>query len=137
LALDAIRIRADRDTPLGGVFGGLALVVCLLTGLLGLDHLPVSLCAFKAFTGQPCMTCGTTRSLGRLYALDLRGALAMNPLATLGTLALLAWGILDLFFLRKGRFLSIHLSKSATRIVRVAAVAVLLANWAYLVAVGR
>jgi hypothetical protein len=83
------------------------------------------------------MTCGTTRALARLARLDLTGALAMNPLAALGTLALLPWAAADLALLPRGRALALELSPPAARVARIAAVAAVLANWAWLVAAGR
>ena len=83
------------------------------------------------------MTCGTTRALARLARLDLAGALAMNPLATLGTLAVLPWGAADLLLLSRGRALSLELSPAAARVVRIAAVVAVLANWTWLIAAGR
>ena len=68
--------------PLGAVFGTIGALGAAAVGLLGLDRLPFSVCLFKALTGLPCPTCGSTRALGRLVHFDLAGALAMNPLAT-------------------------------------------------------
>jgi len=123
--------------PVGAILAACALVAIGAVAVLHLDRLPFSLCLFKAVTGLPCMTCGTTRALVRLARLDLSGALAMNPLAALGTLALLPWAAADLALLPRGRALSLELSPAAARVARIAAFAAVLANWAWLVAAGR
>lgn len=49
-------------------------------------------CPFKFLFGVPCPTCGSTRSLAALAALDFAGSLRFNPLVLLGgTGALLGW----------------------------------------------
>ena len=135
-ARTALRARAGA-IPLGAVFGACALAATAAVGLLHLDRLPFSLCVFKAVSGLPCLTCGTTRALGRLVRLDLVGALAMNPLATVGVLALVPWALADLALLPWGRAVSLDLSPAGARRARVAVVAALVLNWAWLVAVGR
>jgi hypothetical protein len=106
-------------------------------GLLHLDHLSVTFCAFKAVTGLPCMTCGTTRTLGRLFHLDLPGAVTMNPLSAAVALALVPWGLMDLVLLPRGRALVLEISRGLAPFVRVTAVALVFANWAYLIVAGR
>ena len=122
---------------MGAILAACALVAVAMVALLHLDRLPFSLCVFKAVTGIPCMTCGTTRALARLARLDLAGALAMNPLAAAGTLALVPWAVADLALLPRGRAVSLELSPAGARAARIAAVAAVLANWAWLVAAGR
>jgi hypothetical protein len=121
----------------GAILATCALVAMGMVVVLHLDRLPFSVCVFKAVTGLPCMTCGTTRAFAQLARLDLAGALAMNPLATLGMLALLPWAAIDLLLLARGRALSLELSPAAARGARIAVVAAVAANWAWLVAVGR
>lgn len=124
-------------TPFGAILAACALVAIGLVALLPLAHLPFSLCVFKAVTGLPCMTCGTTRAFTRLGRLDLAGALAMNPLVTLGTLALGPWALADLVLLPRGRALSLELSPAAARVTRIAVVVAVFANWIWLIAAGR
>src|SRR5688572_19448226 len=95
-------------------------VLPIVAGLLGtggilvhwlhLDRLPVVFCFFKAATGIPCMTCGSTRALARLASLDLAGALRVNPLATVALSSVLVFGLVELVLWAQGRTVSISLS---------------------------
>jgi hypothetical protein len=123
--------------PLGLILAGIALGAVVLTGLLHLEGLPLTVCTFKLLTGWACMTCGSTRTLAHLYRLDLFGALAMNPLATLSVLGLLPWALGDLVLLARGRALAVTVSPGLGRLLRVVAVLAVASNWDYLLAVGR
>lgn len=134
----AVRWSAPRGRlPLGAIFGGIALVGTAAVGLLGLDRLPFTACYFKAFTGLPCPSCGSTRTAACLAHGNLPAAFAMNPLAAAVLLALVAWAIADLVLMTRGRALGLEVSPRLGGPLRVAAVAVVLANWVYLIAAGR
>jgi len=123
--------------PVGAILAACALVAIGIVAVLHLDRLPFSLCVFKAVTGVPCMTCGTTRALALLARLDLAGALSMNPLAAAGVLLLGPWAAADLALLPSGRALVLDLSPPAARVARIAVVAAVVLNWVWLVAAGR
>jgi len=123
--------------PLGAILAGIAALAAAAVALLHLDALPFTVCVFKFATGWPCATCGSTRALARLFHADLAGAWGMNPLAATGMMALLPWGAADLALLARGRALRLELGPAAARAARVAVVAAVAANWAYLVAAGR
>ena len=124
-------------TPLGAIFLVCGIVLAVAVGLLHLDRLPITLCAFKAATGLPCLSCGTTRAFARLFTLDVPGAVAMNPLAAAVAMALVPWGVADVALLARHRALALEISPGLAPAVRVAAVALVAANWAYLVLAGR
>jgi uncharacterized protein DUF2752 len=124
-------------TPLGAIFLVCGLVIAAVVGVFHLDRVPVTLCMFKVVTGLPCMTCGTTRAFARLFALDPRGAVVMNPLAAAVAIALIPWGVADLLLYPKGRAVALEVSPGVAPALRVAAVTLLAANWAYLIVVGR
>ena len=96
--------RAARAAPPGGRRAAArrrlrrrsASSAALAVALLHLDRLPFALCVFRGLTGLPCPTCGSTRAVGRLAALDLAGALAMNPLTTLAAAGVVGWAVADL-----------------------------------------
>jgi len=123
--------------PLGAIFGSIGVVAAAAVGLLHLDRIPISLCLFKAFTGLPCPTCGTTRALGRLFALDFGGAMRMNPFTTVLAVVVAAWALADLALLPRRRALDVEVSPRLGFALRVGALALFLANWVYLVAAGR
>jgi len=133
-----IRLVARSSAPtLGAIFGGIGLLAAAAVWLLRLDRIPLTLCVFKGLTGLPCPTCGSTRVLGRLFALDFAGALAMNPFTTLVTVLVAAWAVADLALLPRRRALDLDVPKRLGFALRVGALVLFLANWVYLIAAGR
>jgi hypothetical protein len=135
--LPPVRLVAREGPPLGLIFAGIGAAATLAVGLLHLDHLPFALCYLKLTTGVPCPTCGSTRALGRLFALDVPGAFAMNPATTLAALALALWAVADLALVPRRRSLGIEVAPRAARALRIGAVAAVVLNWVYLLAAGR
>jgi hypothetical protein len=131
----ALRARPGA-VPVGAILAACAAVTMVMVIVLHLDRLPFSLCVFKAVTGVPCLTCGTTRALALLARLDLVGALAMNPLVASGSLLLIPWAVADLVLMPARRALALELSPAAARVARVAFVAAVVLNWVWLVAAG-
>jgi hypothetical protein len=105
--------------------------------LLRLDRIPLTLCVFKGLTGLPCPTCGSTRALGRLFALDVAGAWAMNPFTTVAAVGMAAWALADLALLPRGQAIDVEVTPRLGFALRVGALVLFLANWAYLLASGR
>lgn len=91
-------------------------------------------CAFRGLTGIPCPTCGTTRTALALLGLDLAGALRINPLAAAGGLLFVVGGAVALGWLALGGRSLPELGWRWSRRWTVATVALIAANWLYLVA---
>lgn len=134
----SVRVRGRRGAPpLGAIFGGLGVLAAAGVFLLRLDRVPLTLCVFKGLTGLPCPTCGSTRALGRLFALDFAGALSMNPFTTLVAVVVAGWAIADLLLLPRGQALDVEVAPRLAFALRVGALGLFLASWAYLLASGR
>jgi uncharacterized protein DUF2752 len=115
---------------------GLAAVGVAMLGaaaVLPLDAPPLSLfaCPFRAATGWPCLTCGCTHAFAAFARLDFGAAMRASPLGTL--LAALCAVHVIWTLLRLGGFSRAPASLEATPRVRAAALAVLTANWIFLV----
>ena len=123
--------------PLGAIFGGIGLVAALFVGLLHVDRVPLTFCVVKGLSGLPCPTCGSTRAFGRLFELDIAGALGMNPFTTLVAMVIVGWALADLVLLPRRRALRVGLSPAAGRAFRIAILVAFLANWIYLLSAGR
>lgn len=115
---------------------GLAALAGLATRLMGLDHLGVSFCYFKALTGYACLTCGTTRALGHLFRFDILSAFTVQPLVTAGMLGIMLWGALDAVLLLASKRTFIEIEEKALRVILIAGVTLAALNWMYLLATG-
>jgi len=125
--------RAKGQIEFGIIYGGIALLVlCAARFLPVLEFLPS--CAFKGFTGMPCPACGSTRSIVHLAHGEFFSSLAMNPLASIGSIGIVfffLYSVLTLAF-DKPR-LGIGLTEREKNAVRVGVALLVLANWSYLV----
>ncbi|HUJ16410.1 MAG TPA: DUF2752 domain-containing protein [Nitrospirota bacterium] len=126
-----------RKRERGGIEFGIIYGLIALLALVAARFLPVLAvapsCPFKALTGLPCPTCGSTRSIVHLAHGDFTAALAMNPLiCMLCTVAFLGlfYGILAKVTELPG--FRIALSDREKNAFRVVAVLILLSNWMYL-----
>jgi len=96
-------------------------------------------CPFKATTGFACPTCGMTRSFIHLRRLEFAAAFAANPL--IAAFAVFA-AVYCAYALAAVVFRTRRIRIAPTRpwepmAIRILALAAVLANWIYLVAVGR
>jgi hypothetical protein len=130
-------VAREGALALGLVFAAAAILCSAAVVLLRLDALAFTSCLFKLFTGIACPSCGTTRALASLAALDLPRAFALNPLAALAAVALVAWGAADAVLLARGRSLRLEASGAAADWLRAAALAAIALNWGYLVLAAR
>jgi hypothetical protein len=94
--------------------------------------LPLPPCAFRTVTGCPCPTCGATRCVLALLHGHVAEAAAWNPLVFAG-LAVLALVNLYAVTVLLGRLPRLRLSLGRTegRVLGVAVLVLLAANWAY------
>jgi len=123
--------RTSRDIPFGLIYGTIAVL-----GLAAARFLPVQTmlpsCAFKAFTGIPCPTCGTTRMLTHLAHGDLAGAIGLNPAVALAIIAACLLFVYDTAALFSGSRVACSFSDRESVWMRLGAVAAFLVNWLYL-----
>lgn len=110
-----------------------AAAAALLAGaaVLPLDAAPLSLfaCPLRAATGLPCLTCGCTHAFHYVVRLQLSEAFASSPLGAVLALVCFAhafWTLLRLCGLPWAPHFSF------TPRARWAALAALVANWAFL-----
>lgn len=128
----SLRYRNPGEIEFEIIYGSIA-VMALVTAL----YLPITDivpdCAFKAFTGIPCPTCGSTRSLMHLAHGDVAGSLILNPLFSLAMITALV-----LFFARlahipfsRSRIALIHTRREGI-FFRAVIAGLFLVNWFYL-----
>jgi hypothetical protein len=124
--------RAKGQIEFGIIYGGIALLVlCAARFLPVLEFLPF--CAFKGFTGFPCPACGSTRSIIHLAHGDFLSSLAMNPLASAGSIGIIIFFLYSVLTLASDKpRLCIELSEREKKAIRAGVVLLVLANWSYL-----
>jgi hypothetical protein len=132
-----VRLRAAsrEERQLAWLWGAVAACLLLLRPFwLALAPFAPA-CPFRAITGIPCPTCGTTHAALALLNGRLGEALAINPLATAAGLAFLLGGLLA------PAWVTLRLPVPEVPVplpgwARIAIIAVVLAGWGYLVARG-
>jgi hypothetical protein len=127
-----LRKKHSGEIEFGIIFGSLAIMTLVTARYLPLMDVMPS-CLFKEFTGFPCPTCGTTRSLVNLAKGDLQGSLLMNPAFALAMIVTIFWFLYNsiIVVFNTSRF-ALSLTRPESDTVRVAALAILLLNWCYL-----
>jgi Protein of unknown function (DUF2752) len=112
---------------------GVAAASALLLGPFWLAVAPLlPACPFRAMTGIPCPTCGTTHAAIALMHGRLGAALAANPLMTMAGLGFLAGGAAAPVWAAL-RWPVPEIPAPLPRWTRAAIVAALLASWAFLI----
>ncbi|HEY4283302.1 MAG TPA: DUF2752 domain-containing protein [Chthoniobacterales bacterium] len=98
-------------------------------------HFPWPICFFHALTGEPCLTCGATRSAIACVHAQFLTAVSWNPLAVLVYGAIALFDVYAVVVLTtRARRLRAYFSVAEKRFLRACAVIILLANWSYLLA---
>ena len=128
----SLRDKSPAEIEFGIIYGSIAVIALVAARYLPItDMLPD--CAFKAFTGIPCPTCGTTRSLMHLAHGDLRGSLLMNPVFALVMVLALLWFLYNsIVLLFNASRLSLSLTSTESNFVRFITLSAMLLNWSYL-----
>lgn len=95
-----------------------------------------SRCPLLALTGYPCLTCGATRCAIAFGHGHFSQAWLWNPLALLGICGLLLFDLYAAIVLvvRLPRFRLTNWTRTEKNVVRIAVIALVLANWIYLLA---
>jgi hypothetical protein len=136
-----MRIEWRRPGPAepawGVIFGAVLIAAAVLAALWLRLGLPRPACAFRTWTGLPCPTCGSARLVQAVLETRFVEALLWNPLvfATLVGLSVWAAGavlarVLDLPRVR------VVLGAREQLVARVGLVALVAANWVYLLQRG-
>jgi hypothetical protein len=96
---------------------------------------PVPPCTWHDVTGLPCPSCGATRSVTALLAGKWSAAFLLNPLVFLGAVAVVLYDIYAAAVLawRAPRLRCGPLSRRAGNAVRLAVLAAVAGNWAWLI----
>lgn len=114
---------------LTGLYFGVCLLGSYLSQRLGVSF---TICALKRFTGLPCPLCGGTRAALALLQGHLAQAIELNPL----TVALYLLGPLALGLLY-GPLRRCQPRLWRSKLLWVAVGLIVVANWCYLIRVGR
>jgi hypothetical protein len=125
-------VARPRASPVGAWLAAGGVFAAAGIRLAHLDRLPFPVCTFRALTGLPCMSCGSTRAMGLLGRLEPAAAFRMQPLATVAALLVLVWGLADLALLFRRRALRLECTQREGMVLTWTALGLVLANWAYL-----
>jgi len=138
-----MRIRLEKPSRENSDLEIVAVSIAVLAGAvavaLNFVDVPLPACNFHRLTGYPCPGCGGTRACLLLSRLHVSAAFEMHPLAAVLGIAgglVAAYSTVVIAF-RLPRIRLGFSSNTERRVFWVTVVLVALANWVYLIAVGR
>ena len=105
------------------------------------DDNDAGVCLFKHFTGIPCPSCGSTRSVLSIIHGDFSGSLALNPFGVILMLILVIsplWILIDVLY-QKSSLLNFYNRTELflkQRYIAVPAILVVLSNWIWNICKG-
>jgi len=129
----SLRYKSPGDIEFGIIYGTIALLALIAARVLPVqDLLPP--CPFRAVTGIPCPSCGSTRSLVHLANGDIAGSLILNPLFSLAmiTALFLFFACSASLLFNRSRITLTHTRREGT-LLRAGMAGIFLANWSYLI----
>jgi len=110
----------------------------IILGLVIFSQLmPTGTCVFHHVTGVPCLTCGVSRAVSSLLSGDIVGMLYFNPLVVLFSAGLVFFSLFKLLEFILSFRLKMRVGRKSALILRIFAVTMIAANWAFLIATGR
>lgn len=101
-----------------------------------LDRIPFFPCVFKSVTGYPCATCGSTRLVLNLLAMDIWSAFLSNPFLFLLGILFGVWGLYGFYIWFTGNKIRIRWTQKEARRFRWGVLILFLLNWLYLILAG-
>lgn len=121
-----------------GLLGAAVLCVAVLAQADRLLARTGYVCAFRQLTGLPCPTCGATRAFCAAGRGRIADAVRVNPLATVGFLALVLYVpyALGSVVLGTRRLRLVGTTRKSRRAIYIALGVLFLANWAYMILTG-
>ena len=129
----SLRYKSPGDIEFGIIYGTIALLALIAARVLPVQKI-IPPCPFRAVTGIPCPSCGSTRSLVHLANGDIAGSLILNPLFSLAMITALflffACSVRLLF--NRSRITLTHTRREGT-VLRAGMAGIFLANWSYLI----
>ncbi|HXY54946.1 MAG TPA: DUF2752 domain-containing protein [Nitrospirota bacterium] len=128
-----LKERMRGQIEFGIIYGGIALLAVFVGRFVPVLSFAPS-CVFKGLTGVPCPTCGATRSVVHFAHGELSASLSLNPLVPLCLViaSIIFFYSLTTLILGIPR-IGIILSDREKNIARAAMIALVLANWCYLI----
>jgi hypothetical protein len=129
----SLRYRRPGDIEFGIIYGTIALLALIAARVLPVQQI-LPPCPFRAVTGIPCPSCGSTRSLVHLANGDIAGSLILNPLFSLAmiTALFLLFACSARLLFNRSRITLTHTRREGT-VLRAGMAGIFLANWCYLI----
>jgi len=128
-----VQFENSKTSPYHLIWGFIAIGAVIASAITVkiLHNLPV--CPFKTLTGYPCLTCGGTRCLAEMAHLSLWESFKYNPFIWVTVIGMIFFSIYIAVALISKKSISISMTPSEEKAVRIAIISLMAINWIYLI----